>query len=358
MLKKITFFSGSLKMGGPQRVMVALSDKFVNAGSDIKFVTTVTNEVEYELDPKIEHIKVPKTSNIKPLKVIQKIIWLRKVLKEDKSDVIISFWHTVNMYLMVASLFLNKKIIISERNDPNNEPSNALLRKVRNFLYQFADKIVFQTNDAKEYYSKKIQNKSIIIQNPIRNDLPEKFNGIRRKEIVNYCRLAPQKNLFMLIDAFNLLYKEYPNYTLTIYGRGELKGQLLKYIQKLNLENIVTIKDFDIDIHNKIKDSAMFVSSSNYEGISNSMLEALAIGLPTICTDCPSGGARMNIKSYENGILVPVGDEIALYKAMKYIVENPEKANQMSKNAIEIKDLLDLNEIYSQWLNTVEEIKS
>ena len=173
---------------------------------------------------------------------------------------------------------------------------------------------------------------------------------------MNFCRLSPQKNLFMLIDAFYLFHKEYDDYVLTIYGRGELKDKLIKYIDKLGLQNSVFIKDFDLDIHNKIKDCAMFVSSSDFEGISNSMLEALAIGLPTICTDCPAGGAKMYIDSYKNGILVPVRDTNALYKAMKYIVENPEKADNMSKNAVLIKEVLMPNKIYSRWLETIQSL--
>ena len=68
----------------------------------------------------------------------------------------------------------------------------------------------------------------------------------------------------------------------------------------------------------------MFVSSSDFEGISNSMLEALGMGLPVVVTDCPVGGARMVIKSGENGILVPVGDTQAMYEAMRSVLKDPD----------------------------------
>ena len=100
----------------------------------------------------------------------------------------------------------------------------------------------------------------------------------------------------------------------------------------------------------------MFVSSSNIEGISNSMIEAMAIGLPTICTDCPAGGARMFIKSYENGILTPVGDAEALYKAMKYMIENPDKAEQMGKKAMEIRETLKKEKILNKWGEFIKEV--
>lgn len=356
MLKKVTFFSGSLKLGGPQRVMVILANKLLSDGIEVTFVTTITNEVELPLDPRVKHIKITETSQFRIIKTLQKLCWIRKVLKKDDSDVIVSFWHNVNMYLMISSIFLHKQIILSERNDPRREPDNAFLRIIRSFLYQFADYVVFQTKEAQEYYSKTIQNKSKIIVNPIRDDLPDRYIGVRRKEIVNFCRLSPQKNLFMLINAFAILAKEYPDYCLTIYGRGPLEEELIRYIQKLGLSDSIVIKDYEIDIHNKIKDCAMFVSSSDFEGISNSMLEALAIGIPTICTDCPSGGARIVIKSYNNGILIPVGDTQALYEAMKYIIEHPSDAEQMSENAVKIKEDLTTDNIYLEWLQVLQDL--
>ena len=99
--------------------------------------------------------------------------------------------------------------------------------------------------------------------------------------------------------------------------------------------------------------SAIFVSSSDYEGISNSMLEALGMGVPTICTDCPIGGAREMISDGENGILVPVGDDNTLYLAMKKIIENPDFANKISNNAVRIRDQYPVRKIAEEWLKYI-----
>ena len=101
----------------------------------------------------------------------------------------------------------------------------------------------------------------------------------------------------------------------------------------------------------------MFVTSSDREGISNSMLEAMAIGLPVISTDCPAGGARMFIEPYQNGILVPVRDPEALYNAMKFMIDHPEKAELMSQNAVAIKNTLEKNKILEQWLEFLEDVQ-
>jgi glycosyltransferase involved in cell wall biosynthesis len=97
----------------------------------------------------------------------------------------------------------------------------------------------------------------------------------------------------------------------------------------------------------------MFVSTSDYEGISNSMLEAMAMGLPCVVTDCPCGGARRFIKSYENGILIPTGDTGLCYKAMRYLIDNPDKANIISEKAEKIREELTVNQICLNWMEVL-----
>ena len=84
------------------------------------------------------------------------------------------------------------------------------------------------------------------------------------------------------------------------------------------------MQSFSKDVGIRLKGASDFVSSSDFEGMSNSMLEAMAIGLPTICTDCPSGGAREIIQHHENGILVPIKNIDALCSAMTEVADNPE----------------------------------
>ena len=97
----------------------------------------------------------------------------------------------------------------------------------------------------------------------------------------------------------------------------------------------------------------MFVSSSDFEGISNSMLEALGMGLPAVVTDCPVGGARMVIKSGKNGILVPVGDTQAMYEAMRSILKDPALADKLSQEAIKVRDEFPLWKIAKRWLEVL-----
>ena len=100
----------------------------------------------------------------------------------------------------------------------------------------------------------------------------------------------------------------------------------------------------------EIWDSAMFVLSSDYEGISNSMIEALSMGVPVISTDCPVGGSRAYIEDGVSGLLTPVGDAQALAAAMLRIAENPDFARSLSANGAGIKEKYSLEKIADRFL--------
>ena len=199
-------------------------------------------------------------------------------------------------------------------------------------------------------FPKSVQKKGIIIPNPINGNLPERYVGERRKAIVAACRLHPQKNLPMLIEAFYLIHKSYPEYILEIYGQGAEKEKIENLAKKLGIEDRIYMPGFIDNILDKINSAAMYVSSSDYEGISNSMLEALALGVPSVVTDCPVGGARMMINDGENGILVPVGDATKFAQSMDRILRDKEFAEKLSTNAYRIREKLPLKAIAQEWL--------
>ena len=153
----------------------------------------------------------------------------------------------------------------------------------------------------------------------------------------------------MLIDAFSIISKKYPDYELHIYGEGAEHQILQDQIKALQLERKVVLHGFVENVYEKIKNAAMYVSTSNYEGMSNSMLEALAMGIPRICTDCPSGGARMVIRDSKNGLLIPVGNKGKLVEAIQMYIENPQLAEKYGKNGKRIIDSMSEEKIADKW---------
>lgn len=338
--RDVIFVSNSLAKGGAARVICVLASEFVQQGLNVGIAAYAQHDGEYELPLDVVKEYGPSISKVK------RILWLRDLIKRNPKATIIAFEYFVNMQTVVACVGLPNKLIISERNDPSRVGNTPRTNWLRERLYRHADMLVCQTDDAAAYFSDKV-NKCVIL-NPIKEDLPEPYRGERRHAVVAFCRLEKQKNLDMLVYAFDEFVKSHDDYTLEIYGDGSEREHLEQLVHTLNLEEKVSINHGRSDIHQVVRDAAMFVLPSNYEGLSNSMLEAMAIGLPVICTDCPCGGARMVIKNGVNGILVPVKDVGALAKAMTDMVDKLD-AREIGNRASNLLQSLSPVIIAKQW---------
>lgn len=288
------------------------------------------------------------------------IIWMKKYFKNHKNSSAVAFLYDS---IFIALLAKNKsnRVIISERGDPAQSSDSKTVAAFMKTEFPKADGIVFQSPDAQKWYIENTPCNGTVIFNPIKSDLPEPFIGERKKRMVNFCRISAQKNLIMLVDAFAEFHKEFPEYELDIIGDpvgNDAEGYIdavNEHIKQLNCKNRIHIFPSRKDIHDYIKDYSMFVSSSDFEGMSNSMLEAMAMGLPCVCTDCPAGGARAVIKDGENGLLTPVGDSHALYLAMKKIAENPELAAKLSQNSVKIREEQSVDKIIKKWMELIND---
>ena len=351
----IVFTISQLSGGGAERVVSLLSGCFVEKGNTVTIITFLDKERVYPLNEKVR-LEELKCSSERFIGTISQIRALRKKIKNIRPDVIISFLPVVNMITLVADLGLNSKVIVSERNAPYQNPRKKVVRVMRDFLYHLSDGFVFQTMDARDYFGKYAIERGTVIANPLTGTLPEPYKGIRKKKFVTAVRLDPQKNLEMLIDAFSRFEKLYPDYTLEIYGEGSQRSYLENKCKEMNVENKVVLKGFSKNLHENILDASAFIMSSNYEGMSNSLLEALALGVPVISTDHPIGGARMFIKNGNNGILTKVGDTDEMFNALLFAANNPEKMQAMADEAIRIRQQISVEKIVSQWMSYIEKV--
>lgn len=352
---KVVFTISHLGGGGAERVVALLSGKLAELGHTVSLITLIKHPIIYPLNESIKLIELDcKKSRITG--TLEQIKCLRKVFRQEKPDVIISFLPVVNMVALISNLGLKSKIIISERNDPYQNPRKKVIRVLRDLLYHLSDGFVFQTLDAMNYFGEYTFQKGTVIANPLTSNLPNPYEGIRQKRFISAVRLEPQKNLDMLIEAFAKIIKEYPEYSLEIYGEGSQRQYLEKKCIEMNLSESVFLKGFSKNLHSDILKAGAFVLPSNYEGISNSMLEALALGIPVISTDHPIGGAKMFIKNRENGILTKVGNVEEMFQAMKYIIEEPDEVELMAQNATSIRTMISVENIVSQWENYIRKV--
>ena len=286
-----------------------------------------------------------------------KVKWLRNYFTNNSTNTIVAFLYD-SIYLSLLSMTKNNRIIISERGDPRQCLESKTNLAFFRTMFPKADEMVFQSPDAMQWYRDNTNVKGKVIFNPIKPDLPDRYIGERKKKIVNFCRISPQKKLDTLIDAFDEFAKLHNDYELYIFGNSDpVEAEYYEFVKEkidsAKHKGRIHLLPALHDIHNEIIGYSMFVSSSYFEGMSNSMLEAMAIGLPTICTDCPAGGARAIIKDHENGILVPVNDAEAMCKAMCEVADNHELAEKLSINGTKLKEDLAVDKIVNQWMEII-----
>lgn len=333
--------------GGTERVIAVLAEYLRQQDWEITILMTAGEEVAYHLHEEIRVIAIGKSTGGSLIKRMKRVGDLRKWFRQDKEQLVLSFGTETNLFTLLAGMGLKNKIIISERNDPNQCGYTAL----RNLLYRMADKLVFQTEDAKLCFPKKIANKGVVIPNPLAEGMERITARERNRDIVAVGRLEPQKNHKLLLQAYARFAQSYPEYRLVLYGKGYLEQELKALAQELQIADKVLFAGFASDIREKIQNAAMYVLSSDYEGISNSLMEAMALGLPVISTDCPIGGSKMLIRNKENGLLTPVGDAEVFTEAMCYIAEDEDRAEAMGRQAEAIRQEYASETICQRWLS-------
>lgn len=346
MKEKIVFIIPNMTGGGTERVISLLSREYRRRGYPVAIMQFAGYEHAYELDEQVEDFSVGEQSGGNPLIWGRRVRNMRRYFKENPDCHIFAFAVMGAVFSAISMIGMKRPFLVAERNSP--ESCNT--KRLRNWAYRRADVITFQTADGIGYFPKDIAKKAVIIPNPVDAGLPVRYEGERTKKIVTVGRLHSQKNQALLLEAFADFRKQRQDYELHIYGQGELEEKLKAYAVELGIAGSVVWHGFSKRVKEEIADSRMFVLSSDFEGISNSMLEALAMGIPTISTDCPIGGARVYMEDGESGLLVPVGDRRALAEAMLRVAQDDELAEKLSVNGAKVREKYSLDRIAERFL--------
>ena len=353
--KKIIFVVPDMAGGGTEKVISLLADEYVKEGIEVGILLFAGNDSAYPLDERVEVYSAGNPSGGSALVRMKRIKNMRDYFRRNRGAYIFSF-STIGTGFIVLSIlteFLTgkRKMLVSERTDPQTCDH----KPYRNFFYRFCRVLVCQTGEAVQCFPKYLSWKAVVVANPMDPKLPEVYRGRRSKRIVTVGRLQPVKNQKMLLDAYAFFEKEHPEYTLHLYGKGDLEGMLKEQAKQLGLQEKIIFHGFCSQVAEEIKDAAMFVLCSDYEGISNSLVEALAMGIPTIATDCPIGGCRSYIDDHINGILIPVGGRESLTAAMKEIAGNGELAASLSFEAAKVREQYSVEKMARAMLKALED---
>lgn len=351
---KILFVISSLQIGGEQRAASILTNGLIQTGHTVDMlVLNQKVEKQFEFNPSLSveyaDCDQKKTKNIARCKAV-----LSKAAA-GSYDIMIAFATIPSIICSMTSVLHRVPVVVCERNDPAIYPLH--FKAFRYIAYRFAAGAVFQTAEAAAFFDFLPALDKTVIPNPLNiMKLPEPFEGERRKRIVNTARLVVAKNQQMLIKAFSVIAQKYPDYDVVIYGDGPEKDKLLNCICENGLDGRITIHEAIPDILDEINQDSVFVLCSDNEGFPNSLAEALALGIPSISTDCRIGGPKDMIHSGENGTLVEVGNIRQLAQAMDELLGSERLRDQYHRGYKAIRKRLNSEVIVKKWINYLEKV--
>lgn len=358
-MDKILFYISSLNRGGAERVLVAVMN-YCKQYYEVVLLTDVYAQDEYDLPDGVRRICLADTnkySSNRYVAMLQRVLAIRRVCMAEKAALGIAFMSTSGIRFETATKFMKMKTAIAIRNNPEYDLRQKKRRRQLLSAMHATDAVIFQMTSQQEYFDEAIIRKSYVILNPVN----ERFCNVeipdcRSNQIVTVGRLFDYKNHKLLIQAFADIKDKFPDTKLYIYGEGPYREETEQFIKELQLEEVVFLPGAEADVAERIKDAGVFVLPSNTEGMPNTLMEAMVLGLPVISTDCPCGGPRTLIKDGENGLLVPMNDRTALAEALHKLLSDREYAEGLGTQARKLIELCSEEVIKEKWLSFIKQM--
>lgn len=357
---KICLYILKISNGGAERCAISIANYMANAGHDVDLVCSLKDDDMNlsDIDPKVNFIKLKdvKTKNIftRFTSNIARKLELDKYFRKTKPDVL---FYMVYPFILNTVKFPKKMIVIgSDRGNPAEYTHRSYVKR-RAKLLKRTDALIFQTQRAMDFF-KDLDVKKTVIPNAIYNSSVFKadLNAEKENSICAAGRLAYEKDYPTMLKAFKLVHDVHPEITLKIFGAGELENEIKGLIQSLDLENAVKLMGRIKNVPEELVKSKCYVLSSIAEGMPNALIEAMAVGMPCVSTDCPNGPAEL-ITNEENGLLVPVKNPELLAQAIIKMLENPEFAKKCGENALKIREITKLDVINDRYLKFIESVE-
>lgn len=381
-------YIGSLKKGGAERVMSNLAVYFFEQGYRVTLVTTYLASEEYEVKHAAwKPVPAGADGGVLVSDTEENPVWvdlnggekdgikrvfsgllkseqesriknygkrkekLRKIWRELKPDLVLSFIGKNNIMALNTATREDIKVVVSVRADPAMEYDTKALRAGMLISFGKAAGVVVQSTGARDYFPAFIRRKCVILPNAMDPSfIRKRYVGDREKSIVMVGRLDDNKNQSLVMRSFAEVTRDnFKDYKLKIYGNGPDRAKLQRLAATLEIDKRCEFPGTIQHVAEHIEKASLFVLASNQEGMPNALIEAMALGLPCISTDCPCGGPRDLIRNNQNGILVPVGDEDAMKKAITKVLSDQEFAEAIGKEAAKVQEFYSPEVTNAKW---------
>lgn len=373
-MKIVYSISGTYNSGGMERVLANKANYLVEAGHQVVIITTDQGgRVPYfRLDPRVQCIdlKINYSDNADkgliqklrsyPVKQKEHLKKLRHILRELNADISISmFDHDADLLWRVKDG--SKKILEIhfsrfKRRQYGRKGFWKIIDHWRSIqdvkIARRYDRFVVLTHEDAVYWGA-LPNICVIPN--AATFAPARLAALENKKVIAIGRYDYQKNFEALIEAWQWVYREQPDWQLSIYGEGALKAFYERRIEELKLSAVVTLCPPTRSIQEAYLESSILAMSSRYEGLPMALLEAQACGMPLVSFACKCGPKDV-IDDGKNGYLVAEGDTKGLARALVRIMENMPQRKRMGQAAAARAHAFSHGAIMRQWMDLFEEI--
>ena len=348
LVMRIGFIITNISFSGAQNVFNSVTSELSKRGHEIYILATNESNDFTDISERRYGLKSNKGSRY--MRQIRRIVGIKEVALKHELDCMVAFGFNSNIKGIIASKLCHIPVVICERMAPD-ALTNKLLKLERALVYPKADGYIFQTKEIRNFFGKKIQKKSFIIPNPVREETKDCVATRDRKKIIaTVTRLdEKQKNLLHLIRSFKEFHVVNPDYRLLIIGDGPDNELIQKEIRNCNLNEVVELAGRVERPLDYIADTDIFTLVSYHEGMPNALIEAMSIGLPCVVEHFSGGAAEELIVDGVNGILLHSHSQKQLVEALSMLVKNVKLKEKIAINAYNINETLALDKIVSMW---------
>jgi GalNAc-alpha-(1->4)-GalNAc-alpha-(1->3)-diNAcBac-PP-undecaprenol alpha-1,4-N-acetyl-D-galactosaminyltransferase len=359
---RVTLALAHLGLGGAERVMCTMANYWAQQGWDVTLLTLNHGamDVRHQLDSRViwrdMDFAATRRAAYPKLRTLACLRKLRRAVVESRPDAVISFLTSTNVMTLLATAGLRVPVIVSERVDPAHEPISRRWEQLRRLTYPRASRLVVQTSAARHYFSEGLRRRSIVIPNPV--DFPARTEPKGASNLViGIGRLAEQKRFDRLIRAFHAIAGQNPSWTLEIWGDGPERPALECLIGELGVGQRVALRGYTHDISAQLARARIFVLSSDFEGFPNALCEAMANGVASISTDCPSGPSDI-IQNGVNGVLVARESTDELATAIDGLMGDAPARDAIAAQGRKIVERFTLSGVMNQWESAIDDARA
>ncbi|MCF8427105.1 MAG: glycosyltransferase [Bacteroidia bacterium] len=351
-MAKICIISPSLKLGGIERALTTLAIEFFNKGHDVHFITCLKADHFFKL-PNLIPITEPNflrsnSFNNKISYYPKLIYFIRKEVMKINPDRVLVFGDLFCPIVLLALLNSKYQVYISDRTIPNYK-FKFPIPQLKKMLYPLSAGFIAQTERSYKYKESIFGNKIRMMVIP--NALKEiQFDvGIQKGNQILYAgRFAWEKDPEILIKSMPYVLEHCPDWILKMAGTGPLLEPMKTLAKKLGVSENVKFVGKVSNVGDLYAESSLLVLPSIVEGFPNTLIEAMAMGIPTICfQDIPFEDI---IKNGVNGVVLNDRKFETLGNAIVEIIQNIEKTKLISLNAIEVKEKFESKKISQEFL--------